>query len=70
MDSRAGVRNGRLLTLAVMLLIAMLSIAACGGAGSGGEEAADFSATTLEGEEYELEEKRGEVVALYFMAAY
>ena len=70
MDNRAGVGNGWPLTLAVMLLIAMLSVAACGGAGSSGEEAADFSATTLEREEFELEEKRGEVVALYFMAAY
>ncbi len=60
-------------TLAAMLLLAaMLSAAACGGSGegSGGGEAADFSVTTLEGEEFELEEKRGEVVALYFMAAY
>ena len=63
---------GRVATLAVMLLTAMLSVAACGGsgAGSGGGEAADFSATTLEGEEFGLAEKRGEVVALYFMAAY
>ncbi len=59
-------------TLAAMLLTAVLAVAACGGSGSGsgGEEAADFNTTTLEGEEYELEEKRGEVVALYFMAAY
>ncbi len=58
--------------LAAMLLTVMLSVAACGGSGasSGGEEAADFSATTLEGKEFGLEEKRGEVVALYFMAAY
>ncbi len=59
-------------TLAAMLLAAMLSAAACGGSGegSGSGEAADFSVTTLEGEEFELKEKRGEVVALYFMAAY
>ena len=63
---------GRAATLAAILLTAMLSAAACGGsgAGSGGGEAADFSATTLEGEEFGLAEKRGEVVALYFMAAY
>lgn len=63
---------GKVATLAAMLLTAMLSVAACGasGSGSGGEEAADFSATTLEGEEFGLAEKRGEVVALYFMAAY
>ncbi len=61
---------GRIATLAAMLFTMILSGAACGGSGSGGEEAADFNTTTLEGEEYELEEKRGEVVALYFMAAY
>jgi ABC-type glycerol-3-phosphate transport system substrate-binding protein len=61
---------GRVATLAAMLLAAVLAVAGCGGSGSGGEEAADFSATTLEGEEFELQEKRGEVVALYFMAAY
>lgn len=61
----------RAITLAAMLL-ATLSITACGGsgAGSGGEEAADFSVTTLEGDEFNLADKRGEVVALYFMAAY
>ncbi len=60
------------------LLIAALSITACGGSGaqegasasSGGEEAADFSVTTLDGEEFRLADKRGEIVALYFMAAY
>ena len=60
------------------LLIAALSITACGGsgaregasAGSGGEEAADFGVTTLDGEKFSLAEKRGEAVALYFMAAY
>jgi cytochrome oxidase Cu insertion factor (SCO1/SenC/PrrC family) len=36
-------------------------------AGSGGK---DFSVTTLEGEEFDLSEKRGEVVALFFMAGY
>ena len=30
----------------------------------------DFSVTTLEGKEFDLSEKRGEVVALYFMAGY
>ena len=57
------------------LLIATLSITACGGPGaqkgsSGGEQAADFSVTTLDGEGFSLADKRGEVVALYFMAAY
>lgn len=60
------------------LLIATLSITACGGSGaregasasSGGEEAAVFGVTTLDGEGFNLAEKRGEVVALYFMAAY
>ncbi len=47
--------------------LAMLSITACSGAGT---PPSDFSATTLEGEEFGLAEKRGEVVALYFMAAY
>lgn len=48
------------------VVITVLSVAACGGS----SQASDFSATTLEGEEFSLEEKRGEVVALYFMAAY
>ncbi len=65
------------------LLIATLSITACGGPGtqqgsgegsSGGEQAAeeasDFSVTTLEGDEFRLADKRGEVVALFFMAGY
>ena len=30
----------------------------------------DFSVTTLEGKEFDLSEKRGEVVALYFMAGW
>ena len=47
--------------------LAMLSITACGGAGS---SPSDFSATTLEGDEFSLAEKRGEIVALYFMAGY
>jgi cytochrome oxidase Cu insertion factor (SCO1/SenC/PrrC family) len=60
------------------LLIATLSVTSCGGSGaqegpgasSGGEQAADFSVTTLDGEGFSLADKRGEVVALYFMAAY
>ena len=60
------------------LLIATLSVTACGGSGaqegssasSGGEQAADFSVTTLDREGFSLADKRGEVVALYFMAAY
>ena len=47
--------------------LAMFSIAACGGSGA---QPSGFSATTLDGEEFGLEQKRGEVVALYFMAAY
>ncbi len=50
----------------VAVLIAVLSVAGCGGAG----QASDFSATTVEGDEFSLSEKRGEVVALYFMAGY
>jgi len=47
--------------------LAMLLIMACSGASTA---PSDFSATTLEGEEFSLAEKRGEVVALYFMAGY
>lgn len=53
-------------TALAALLAAILAITACGGAG----ETSDFSATTLEGEEFNLAEKRGEVVALYFMAGH
>jgi hypothetical protein len=53
--------------LPAALLLAMLSITACSGPGS---QASDFNATTLEGEQFGLAQKRGEVVALYFMAAY
>jgi ABC-type glycerol-3-phosphate transport system substrate-binding protein len=53
-------------TALAALLAAVLSITACGGTG----QASDFSATTLEGDEFNLAEKRGEVVALYFMAGY
>lgn len=35
-----------------------------------GDRAASFTATTLGGEEFELSGKRGEVVALYFMAGW
>ncbi len=53
--------------LLAALLAAVLSIiTACGATG----QASDFSATTLEGDEFNLVEKRGEVVALYFMAGY
>jgi len=47
-------------------------IAACGGFGAGsiGDEATDFSVTTLEGNEFRLADKRGEVVALFFMAGW
>ena len=47
--------------------LAMLLIMACSGASTA---PSDFSATTLEGEEFSLAEKRGEIVALYFMAGY
>ena len=47
--------------------LAMLLIMACSGASTA---PSDFSATTLEGEEFSLAETRGEVVALYFMAGY
>jgi hypothetical protein len=47
--------------------LAMLLIMACSGASTA---PSDFSGTTLEGEEFSLAEKRGEVVALYFMAGY
>ena len=64
--------------LLAALLIATLSVTACGGSGaqkgssasSGGEQAADLSVTTFDGEGFSLADKRGEVVALYFMAAY
>jgi hypothetical protein len=61
----------RAVLLAAMLTV-MLSIPACGGSGGSsiGEKAADFSVTTIEGDEFNLAAKRGEVVALYFMAAY
>ncbi len=75
----------RTVVLAAML-VGMLSVAGCGGSGaqegssegssegSGGkevgEDASDFTATTLQGDEFNLAEKRGEVVALFFMAGY
>ena len=55
----------RTVKLATVLAM-ILPILGCGGSG----QASDFSATTLEGDEFSLAEKRGEVVALYFMAAY
>lgn len=64
----------------VAMLPAVLLVAACGGSGSqqsdtsssnsSGEEAIDFSATTLDGAEFNLSDKRGEVVALFFMAGW
>ncbi len=53
-------------TALAALLAAVFSLTACGATG----QASDFSATTLEGDEFNLVEKRGEVVALYFMAGY
>ncbi len=38
--------------------------------GSGGEQAPNFAVTTLDGEKFQLSEKRGEVVALFFMAGW
>ena len=49
------------------VLLASLLVAGCGGAGG---EASDFAVTTVEGDEFALADKRGEVVALYFMAGY
>lgn len=39
-------------------------------AGSNGGEAPDFGLTTLEGDEFNLADKRGEVVALFFTAGW
>ncbi len=39
-------------------------------AGAGRTEAGDFAVTTLDGEEFRLSEKRGEAVALFFMAGW
>ena len=58
------------MTKAVMLmavLVAVLSAAACGGSGT---QPSDPAVKTLQGEEFRLADKRGEVVALYFMAGY
>ena len=58
------------MTKAVMLmavLVAVLSAAACGGSGT---QPSDSGLETLQGEEFRLADKRGEVVALYFMAGY
>lgn len=60
-----GISTSKATALAA-LLAAVLSLTACGGSG----QASNFSATTLEGDEFDLAEKRGEVVALYFMAGY
>jgi len=70
---------------AAVLLAAALAAGACGGSGggqaaAGGQDeavrettaaaAAVPSIETLDGQEFDLEEKRGEVVALYFMAGW
>ena len=59
-------------TMLAAVLMVVLSLAACGGSGAGaiGEEAADFSLETLEGDEFNLADKRGEVFALFFMAGW
>jgi hypothetical protein len=48
------------------VLAMILPIVGCGGSG----QASDFNVTTLEGDEFSVADKRSEVVALYFMAAY
>lgn len=60
-----------------VVLMAVFLVVGCGGSGAqgssespDGEEAADFAATTLQGDEFNLTDKRGEVVALFFMAGY
>ncbi len=55
--------------LAAMLASSMLFLGACGSSGAR-EEGPEFSVTTLDGDEFRLADKRGEVVALYFTAAY
>lgn len=75
--SRATLRGA---ALAVVVLAALLA-SACGGSGDsagsttqggGTQEAAaeNFTVTTLDGEEFELADRRGDVVALYFMAGW
>jgi mercuric ion transport protein len=70
----------------VFYFIVVLAAGACGGSGggqpasgvredspaenTGGAVAADFTIETLDGKEFNLAEKRGEVVALYFMAGW
>ncbi len=72
------IKTRRFFVLTVVSVV-VLSLVACGGvgqqsgndaqgAGSSGEGSEDFSVTTLEGERFDLSEKQGEVVALYFMA--
>ncbi len=56
--------------LLIAMLFAVLSIAACGGSGASGADATAPSIETLDGEEFDLAAKRGEVVALYFMAGW
>ena len=68
-STQRGSRNKkmrRVLMLAVVLILA-LPVAACGGYGA---PRSDFNVTSTEGAEFSLAEKRGEVVALYFMAGY
>ncbi len=74
------IKTTRFFVLTVLSVV-VLSLVACGGVGqqsgndaqgadSSGEGSEDFSVTTLEGERFDLSEKRGEVVALYFMAGW
>ena len=74
------IKTTRFFVLTVVSVV-ILSLVACGGvgqqsgndaqgAGSSGEGSEDFSVTTVEGKEFDLSEKRGEVVALYFMAGW
>ncbi len=64
---RSRIKNTSRAVLLAAMLMAIPSIAGCGGSGAQGT---NFSATTLEGDEFGLADKRGEVVALYFMAGY
>jgi cytochrome oxidase Cu insertion factor (SCO1/SenC/PrrC family) len=79
-ESMGRIKMTRLVVLTVLSVV-VLSLVACGRggqqsgtdarqAGSSDEGSEDFSVTTLEGEEFDLSEKRGEVVTLFFMAGW
>jgi peroxiredoxin len=80
MDRTVGRATLKGAALAVVVLAALL-VSACGGSGdsagstaqSGGTQEAvanNFSITTLDGEQFELADRRGDVVALFFMAGW